>query len=197
HAVPYSQHSSKEGDHHRLGEKLAHDVALPGADGAADSDLTGALEHGRQHDVHNPDTADQQRDAGDTDHDERENLVGGLLLLQQTGGDQHGEVSRVFVRGGEDGANHTFRLDRIGSGLNPDVEAVNLVLEPAHVVVEAPHDGVERSDYHVVAVTRRRALRIVGSTLRRHDADHLQPGVVQLDVLANGVVETEQIDCGS
>ena len=46
-------------------EKLPEDVASAGADGQADADLAGPLGHRDEHDVHDPDAADHQRDAGD------------------------------------------------------------------------------------------------------------------------------------
>src|SRR5947207_11682179 len=46
HAESDAHQAAEKRDHHRLGEELAHDVALPRADGAADSDLARALEHG-------------------------------------------------------------------------------------------------------------------------------------------------------
>ena len=42
-------------------EKLEQDVAPVRADGHADADLAGALGHAHEHDVHNADAADEQR----------------------------------------------------------------------------------------------------------------------------------------
>ena len=47
---------------------------------AADADFAGAFEHRGEHDIHNADTADQQRDAGDAAHDDIEDLLGLLAL---------------------------------------------------------------------------------------------------------------------
>ena len=49
---------------------------LPGADRLADADLPGPLGDGHQHDVHDPDAADEQRDGGDRAEQDREHLVG-------------------------------------------------------------------------------------------------------------------------
>ena len=46
-------------------EKLALDVAFAGADGESDADLAGPFGDGDEHDVHDADAADEQRDAGD------------------------------------------------------------------------------------------------------------------------------------
>ena len=49
----------------RLDEELAEDVPAPGAEGLADADLAGPLADRDQHDVHDPDPADDERDRGD------------------------------------------------------------------------------------------------------------------------------------
>ena len=46
-------------------EKLQQDVATVRADGHADADLAGALGDADEHDVHDADAADDERDAGD------------------------------------------------------------------------------------------------------------------------------------
>src|SRR5664279_3692108 len=48
-----------------LDEELGHDVSTSGADGLADADLTRPLANRDEHDVHDPDPADEQRDRGD------------------------------------------------------------------------------------------------------------------------------------
>ena len=60
------------GEHDRLDQELLGDVAPLGAQGAADADLAGPLGDGRQHDVHDADAADQQRDRGDRAEDDAE-----------------------------------------------------------------------------------------------------------------------------
>ena len=63
-----------------------------GAQGAADADLAGPLGDGREHDVHDADAADQQRDGGDRAQDDAE-LPGRLLgLEQQVVGHRHLDV---------------------------------------------------------------------------------------------------------
>ena len=58
------------GQEDRLDEELLEDVARPGAEGLADADLAGPLLDRDEHDVHDPDAADQQADRGDDDHDQ-------------------------------------------------------------------------------------------------------------------------------
>ena len=79
--------SADDGDQHGLRQELTNNVGLACTDGAANTDFARALEHRGQHDVHDADAADQQRDAGDTDHDDGEDLnCVRLLLLQQPAG---------------------------------------------------------------------------------------------------------------
>ena len=108
-----SDQAADDRDQHRFRQELTNDVGLACADGAADSDFAGTLEHGGQHDVHDADTADQQRDAGDTDHDDAEDELRPPLLLQQAGGNGDVEIARVLVRGGQNGADDVRGLDRI------------------------------------------------------------------------------------
>src|SRR6185312_16926766 len=75
-----AQRAAGDGDEHRFRQKLAEDVAAPGPGGAADADFAGALHHRGQHDVHDADAADQQRDGGDGDHDQGEDALRLLLL---------------------------------------------------------------------------------------------------------------------
>ena len=50
--------------HHRLHQELHRDIALFGSEGAANADFTRSFRHGREHDVHDADAADQQRYRG-------------------------------------------------------------------------------------------------------------------------------------
>ena len=53
----------------RLGEDLPQDVAPPRAERLAQPDLARALAHRHQHDVHDDDAADDEREADDADQD--------------------------------------------------------------------------------------------------------------------------------
>ena len=65
-----------------LGNKLRQDHPLLCAHCLADADLPGALCDRHQHDVHNADTAHQQRYAGDRSQDDDHHIDQRLLLLQ-------------------------------------------------------------------------------------------------------------------
>ena len=87
-----AEQAADAGEHDGLDQELLGDVAPLGAQGAADADLAGPLGDGRQHDVHDADAADQQRDRGDRAEDDAE-LPGRLLgLEQQVVGDDHVDV---------------------------------------------------------------------------------------------------------
>src|ERR1041385_1960412 len=68
-----SYSSAGAGTRGGLDEELGEDVLLLGANGLADADLPGALGYGDQHDVHNPDAADQEGKARNAAQDETEN----------------------------------------------------------------------------------------------------------------------------
>jgi hypothetical protein len=65
---------------------------------AADSDLTSPLGDGRQHDVHNPDAADQQRDRGDQAHHQHEHQPRDASLFQKFLGHHDRDVLAVPFR---------------------------------------------------------------------------------------------------
>ena len=67
-----AQQAADAGEHDGLDQELLGDVAPLGAQGPADADLAGPLGDGRQHDVHDADAADQQRDRRDRPQDDAE-----------------------------------------------------------------------------------------------------------------------------
>src|SRR6185369_10076752 len=83
HAHHHTDESAPNGKHHGLDEKLHGDVLSFGAERAPDADLARALRHCRQHDVHDANAADHQRDHRDgTEHDV-EAALGFFRLAQQ------------------------------------------------------------------------------------------------------------------
>src|ERR1019366_2729592 len=64
----YAEQASRFGQEQRLDEKLKQNVVGARAHGLADADLPRPFRHRNQHDVHDHDTADHQRDGGDPDH---------------------------------------------------------------------------------------------------------------------------------
>ncbi len=57
-----ADHPANEADEHRLDQELLHDVVVTRPDRHPDADLVRALGHGYQHDVHDTNAADHQRD---------------------------------------------------------------------------------------------------------------------------------------
>ena len=64
-------------DRHEQGfdDELEEDVLPLGADRLADADLARPFRHRHEHDVHRPDAADDQRDAGDGAQEDRQRLA--------------------------------------------------------------------------------------------------------------------------
>ncbi len=75
-AMPTMPPTDRQRD--RLGQHLRHDVAALGAERLAQPDLARPLAHHHQHDVHDHDAADQQRQADDADQ-QHGDAGGGLL----------------------------------------------------------------------------------------------------------------------
>ena len=73
----------RPGQRERLDQELGEDVAAPGADRLADADLAGPLADRDQHDVHDPDAADDQRDRGDAPEQQRQRAADRVGRLEQ------------------------------------------------------------------------------------------------------------------
>src|SRR6267143_1469615 len=113
----------------RFDDKLADDIPPPGADGTAHTNFASAFENSRQHDVHDPDPADEKRNGSDGHHDGVEKLLGTFLLREQLRGDDDVEVARPVMRGVQNAADH-FSIG--GAALRRgemQIEAVDLILQ--------------------------------------------------------------------
>ena len=98
----------------RLDEELAEDVPAPGAEGLAQADLARPLGDRDQHDVHDPDPADQQADAADRREQdgERRSRRGGRGQEVLLGLDGEVGLGRVADRGGSRGGPGSPRIGR-------------------------------------------------------------------------------------
>ena len=93
-----------------------------GTQGTADADLAGSFRHRSEHDVHDPDPADDQCKTGDADHDEVEHSLLRLGGAQNLNRSLHFKINgafvehrhRVFSNGGD--GFHVFNF----ANLNPD-----------------------------------------------------------------------------
>ena len=163
------------------------------ADRATDADLLRPLENAGEHDVHDADPADQQRDRGDRDHHHLEDPLRAALLRQQLGGHHDAEVPGLLVRVVEQAADDA----RGGNGLvgrgQLQVDAVDLVPPLALRVLQAEDGRGERRVDDVVAILGRQAARFVlRRELRAGDADDAEPLLVDLHVLAERGLAAEQ-----
>src|SRR6266446_568752 len=64
-----SQQATSKRNQRGFDDKLTDDVPPPGADGTANTNLTNALENSGQHDVHDPNPADEKGNGSDSHHD--------------------------------------------------------------------------------------------------------------------------------
>jgi len=123
----YAHSAAGEGHQHGFNEDLQHDVEAPGAEGFADADFAGALGDADEHDVHDDDAADDERNQGDGNddggndgeqtideaadgvrRDEVEAIGFAGLLVEATAHGDAGEIERLlhgqtafFARSGE------------------------------------------------------------------------------------------------
>ena len=65
HAQGDADQAAERAQHDRLDQELEQDVTRLGAHGHPDADLAGALGHAHEHDVHDANAANQERDARD------------------------------------------------------------------------------------------------------------------------------------
>ena len=91
--MPMRPPMQREGQ--RLDEELGEDVAATRADRLADADLAGPLADRDQHDVHDPDAADDQRDRGDAAEEQRQRRGDRRRGLEQLGLVEDVEVGGV------------------------------------------------------------------------------------------------------
>ena len=121
--------AADDGQKHRFEQELRQDVAVFRAEGFAQADLARALRHRDQHDVHDADAADEQRDRRHRDQEPRQRAGDraervGQRLLGLDGEvvlGRIGDVVRLFER--QPDIVGRLRHDRIGRRL--DDEAVD------------------------------------------------------------------------
>jgi len=82
HAEEQAEKAAEHAHDDALDEELRQHVGAARADGQADADLAGPLRHADEHDVHDPDAADQQRDRGNRREQQRHHLRAPLGRLR-------------------------------------------------------------------------------------------------------------------
>src|SRR5271157_422009 len=176
-------HPADSRDHQRLGQKLDQNVPLARAQGFFDADLLGALLHRDQHDVHQPDTGDAQRQGADKQeqHLERDshNLELRKLLLEI------GHEDRLMIRRPKVVHRTQCVADRLLYR-----RMIPVVVEPEAVEIFRVFDIGHRAERDVdLAIYVALALLHLGL---KH-ADDLEADAVQPDMLADGIHTSEQL----
>src|SRR4029453_15345899 len=158
----------------RLDHELGADVALGGAQGAAQADLGAALQHADDHDVGDADPTDQQRHPAKPQQQRVERALGGGLGGQRVGG--AGDLDLVGVLGVGGGRQHPLHPgDLVGVGAHVDGAG-------RAVVAEQRLGGGEADQRGPVQLGRQRH--------RRQDADHGEPAAPEPH-LAAGLVDAQ------
>src|SRR5947208_3764434 len=87
-----AEHAAERRKRDRLRQDLPDDVAAARAEGLSQPDLARALAHHHQHDVHDHDAADDERQRHDADEHGEDALGGGLIDAKQRVRREHAEV---------------------------------------------------------------------------------------------------------
>ena len=117
-----------ETDHHRFAQELREHVVLRRADGSPHTDLPDALEDRREHDIHDPDAADDERDRRDGAEDDVEDRLRPLLLLEQQLGHGNLEVDDLVVPAGEKPTDNIRHLWNSGGSIHLHDDLVELIV---------------------------------------------------------------------
>src|SRR5205085_11806946 len=99
---------------------------------------------------------------GNRHHHIREDGLGALLLRQQGRGNGDGEVLNIVVGRVDYGGDHLGDFDTVGAGGEADLDAIQIVLQPAEALVPVTIlQRVQRNIHDVVDVLHHaaRALR--------------------------------------
>ena len=181
-----ADHPAQARQRHRLDQELQQHLACDRADREADADLARAFGHRHQHDVHDPDAADDQADRGDRGDDAGEERRRAGQCVADLFGVEDVEV--VFLAPGDAAAfAHQVgdrcldRRGRIGL-IDPDQHQPDIL-----TAGKAPLDGLDRHQHDIILIAES------ALPARRQRADHVAADVTQAKSLADRVGATEQI----
>ena len=121
-----TDNTARERENKGFKEKLHENVAGAGADGFADTDFVGAFGDRDEHDIHDADAADDERNGGDEGEDagnNREEGVGGVSDFVAIGNGEILVAGFVVFQTGVDLGTGGF--ERVGGG-GFDVDLLNL-----------------------------------------------------------------------
>ena len=166
-----------------LDQELREDVAPLGADRHADADLARALRHRDEHDVHDPDPADEQRDRrgrGQQHRQRARGLVGRLRDLLLRSDHEVGVLARA--RSGAAGAGSaSISACACSTAAARPADAMNMSIFVLRF--EQPHHRRVGGDDDVVLVLSHRA-----AALGLEHADDPERKVLDAHRLADGVL---------
>ncbi len=92
-----TEQAAAGGEHDGFDQELLHDVLSGCSQRSPDADLAGPLGNCRQHDVHDADAADQQRDSGNHDQQHIEHRSRSFRLTEQLTGDNNRVVFLLVI----------------------------------------------------------------------------------------------------
>src|SRR5271163_4564978 len=189
--------SASERDRGGFDDKLSNDVRLLCTHCAAKTNLSCALKDTGQHNVHDSDTSNEQRDGRDRDHDGIEQTLRALLLGEKFGGNNDTKVACPMMRGSENGADHLCRCRHVDVLSQVEIDTINVIPHFAVAVFQAKDGRLEGNIDDVVGVfsghSRHLGLR---AELRTHDPDHAEPLLIHLYVLTDGICGSKQVEPG-
>src|SRR5258708_17502067 len=182
-----AEKSANEGNGESLGEKLEEDVAAAGAERLLDANFAGGLGDGDEHDIHQADATDAQREGADEGEQDLEaegddcELVNLLHQIKDHEGAAVGGIE--FVLRGRD----------VAHGLLDPLIVIGLVIEPDAVeivsVFEVTHGGERNVDDAVDIV-------VAGLHFGVENADNFEANAVEANVFAQGVASGAKLLLG-
>src|SRR5712691_1752440 len=173
--------AAEQGEEDRLGEELRADLAFGSAEGAAKADLGATFEDADQHDVADPDRADQQRDCAEAEEEAVEGALCGGAGGERGGGLADVDLVGCFGVGG--GGKHGLDGGDLAC-LRADVDGGRMVVEGEVALGgrKADQDG---------------AVDFGGEQGRVEDAGDVEPLATEPDPFAgNDAVDSEPLGGG-
>src|SRR5664279_2933967 len=182
-----AEQSADEGDGESFGQKLEEDVPPSRPQRLLHSDFSGALGDGDEHDVHQADAADAQREGADESEQNLETESDDLELVDLLHEIEHHECAAVG------GIESVLRGHGVAHGLLNPCIVVGLVIEPDGVevvsVLEVTHGGEGDVDDAIDIV-------VAGLHLGAENTDDLKADAINTNALAQGVASGEKFFFG-
>src|SRR5690606_15876941 len=182
-----AEQPAQQAQRHRLHEELQQDAAARRAERHADADLARPLRDADEHNVHDPDAADDQAHARDAREQHREGLLGFLLRFEEVAPVYDREVVAVartqpvlLAQHALDVHHRALERDAVH---HPHADVVDF-LAPEHALL----GGLERDE---CARVRTAVAEAASAALARENADHLERLSVEGDRLAEQLLRID------